>query len=152
MKRIVGLYCFIILLVGCQGEEYAYLKGFKQYMLETHQLDINNNEIIMYVLPLSDCNSCMGTALNLEALKTISPPNNKLCIVLVGKTDKQHFQETINELSTSFWVVRDEDHSIDTYQTGVDKPMLLHLKGGQLIYHLKILDPNIEQAKDYLMR
>ena len=150
MKRIFGFFCFIILLVGCQGEEYAYLKGFEQYMIETHQLDINKNEKLFYVLPISDCNSCMGTTLNLEALKNISQPNDKLCIVLIGKTNRQDFQESINKLSTSFRVLRDDDRLIEIYQTGLDKPMLLHLNGGQLNYYLKIIDSKIEKAKAYL--
>ncbi len=152
MKGIFGLFYFIILLAGCRGEKYTYLKGFEQYMFETHQVDININEKLFYVLPISDCNSCMGTTLNLEALKTISPPNDKLCIVLIGKTSRQDFQESIDKLTTSFWVLRDEDHLIDIYKTGLDKPMLLHLDGGQLNYYLKIIDSKIEQAKTYLMR
>ena len=152
MKKIIYACYFMLLFVACQGEKYPYLKGFQQYMLETHQVDITTNEKIFYLLPLSDCNSCMGTTLNLEALTTMNKPNDKLCIILIGTTQREDFQESIRRLSKSYEILRDKQHAIDLYQTGVEKPVLLELTKGKVNYYLNILDGNIAEAKAYLMQ
>ena len=157
MKVIKAKYTIAIILVclvftNCKKKEYAYFKGFSNYMYEEHKVNISNSrDIIYYILPLSDCNSCQGTLLNLEYLSSIKESLGNTILVLVGQTKNSRYKDFIDNLSASTKVLLDADNSIFDYQTGLGKPMLVHIKNGKVEHYLKITDFKIEEAGNYIM-
>jgi len=121
-------------------------------MANKHDINIlNQQDKIFYILPLSDCTSCQGTSLNLELLNSFENSNDKLTILKVGQTNNPSYLDIIKKLTLKFDIINDMDNTIFNYQTGLGKPMLLHIKNGRVQYHLEITDFKIEEAGKYIM-
>ncbi len=154
LKSSYKILLFIICLIStsCKQEGYTYYEGFRNYMTSKHDINIMNHEDkIFYILPLSDCTSCQSTSLNLELLASFEEHNDKLTVLLIGQTNNSIYQGLIKKLTPKFDIINDTENTIFSYQTGLGKPMLLHIKKGSVKYHLEITDFKIEEAEKYIV-
>jgi len=147
-------FMLLILMIstfGCTKDKYAYFKGFSQYMMEEHKVELSKiDDSIFYILPLSDCSTCQSTLLNLELLNSINTEKDNIALVLVGTTNISTYQNLIKKITSTYMVYKDPESSIFSYPTGLAKPMILHIKNGKVIYHMEITDFHIEDAGRYL--
>jgi len=145
------LLIFIFWGSGCEDGVYSYQKGFSQYMLEVHSIDLDDLEDkIIYTIPISDCTTCQSTLVNLELLNALDPGHKNLIIILAGRTNNSVYKNLIKSISSRFVILKDTENMIFNYPTGVAKPMLVHIKKGRVFHYLNIDDFKIEEAEKYV--
>lgn len=150
---VIASVLFLLLLVtGCQEKvTYKYLPGLELYMKEVHNTAIlETQETLYYILPVSDCNTCRTTDINLEVLNSLTLKKPELIIVLSGIANKTTYKNTIEPLKLKYKVLEDPKALINGYQTGVSKPLLIHLKEKEVRFYLNITDDKVDAAKQYL--
>lgn len=151
--KIIALGVFVcICLTSCDKKEvYPYLHGFSSYMKYEHDVDVSSiNDNMFFILPLSDCESCQDTPASLELLSSIKKPQKNLTVILVGTTQNPSFTAQIKALGTSVKILRDEKNSIYNFQTGLSKPIFLHIKKEVVVYYLNIAGTKLEKVHAYL--
>ncbi|MEM9920204.1 MAG: hypothetical protein AAF990_19055 [Bacteroidota bacterium] len=143
----------LLSIFACTHQEYAHFQDFKLFMAQEHRIDLSQTtDQIYYVIPVSSCNTCSSTTLNLELLdsKRHQSHKNQLTVILTGKINEPTHLKTINQLDASYNLIRDIGNRIEQYQTGISKPMLLHIQNGKVKRYFKINDPDIEAVGKYL--
>ncbi len=151
-RVLKGLLFLLLIVAGCQQQlTYKYLPGLEMYMKEVHNTAIlDTEETLYYILPVSDCNTCQTTDLNLEVLNSISLKKPELIVVLSGITNKTTYKNAIEPLKLKYKVLEDPKAIINSYQTGVSKPLLIHLKEKEVRFYLNITDDKVNMAQQYL--
>jgi hypothetical protein len=143
--------CAVAVLCACtKHADYPYLSGFSLYMKQVHQITITEGEQLYYVMPIDSCEPCVVQ--NLEMLQKLSPIA-KLRPIWVGKSGDKGISEKVSILQKQYPLsLIDAQNSVFQYETGLGKPVLLHLKNGNSIYYLYVTNDIIEKASDYLKR
>ena len=150
MKALLGGIS-IVLLISCLKSKpnYNYTKGISEYMYAIHKIQIDTiTNKVLYFLPISECVSCSSTELNLKMLTELKTEN--LTPILIGVKTNSRF----NTLSSSLKNISllDKESKIYMYETGVLKPLLLHIKNGKVIHFFNVDDNKIEEARKYLIQ
>lgn len=160
IKKIIPLKVALLLLsnilFSCSNNSvYEYNEGFSKYMKDTYNIYIENDKnTIYYLLPLSDCNSCMSTELNLEMLSALPKSSiSKISLIVIGKTKREDFKEAINDLENKYKnILFDKNNKIYSYQTNIGKPLIIRINSGKCIYYNEIYDTKIDTIKTYLIK
>ncbi len=136
----------MMVFVSCHTS-YKYEQGVKDYLHKVHQ--INEENLLDKIFYIIDVESCECGKYNLEALAALANPTPKLTIILVGTADYvKELQSKFQSPDVNF--LSDPQKQIFRYETGLGKPILLHFKNKQIIYHHYIIDPEIVNAIQYL--
>lgn len=137
-----------VFLTACfeSSTKYPYIKGLKEYMHTVHKTKIDTiKNRVLYFLPVSECISCQSTELNLTMLSESRIKN--MSLILIGQESNSRFTNLINNLGGIKFI--DKESRINYYETGILKPLLLHIKNGKVYYFLNVTDYQIEKAKKY---
>jgi hypothetical protein len=151
-KLIITILSTIILGMSCENlnqNNYKYFDGFSFYMKSVHNIDIltSNKEIIYYVMLVEGCEPCIaGNSAMLQKIKK----NNNLCLILVGNIEESSDSATFLKLNNKMQVLKDPNYEIFSYETGISKPLLIHIKNGRCKHFLLVTDFEIENTYNYL--
>jgi hypothetical protein len=149
---IVSLLVVFLTLTCCQKEiTYKYLPGLEMYMQDVHRTVISNTEeTIYYFIPVSDCNTCQSTFLNLEVLNSLIIKKPKVVVILTGLATGEAYEKAVGLLKSKYEVLTDPKDAVNAYQTGISKPLLIHMKSGKVLYYLTVTDDKVYKARQYL--
>lgn len=141
----------LLVVFSCSNmEKYTYYNGLSKYMIDNFNIDFNNvDDTIYYFLPINRCNTCEGTNLNLKALNSLDSKKN-VVVIIIGLEENSTYTQKIQNLPFET-VLFDNKGLVNKYQTGILKPLLIHVNKGNCIFYLEINDPKIGKAKQYLL-
>ena len=141
----------MILNISCKNQRNGcpYFEGISSYFKNEHKLSLKDIKVeqLYYILDLQGCEPC--TNLNTRMLLQLKE-NKKLTIVFIGQTGNQDFSKRVTLLKSRFNHLEDKELKIYDYQTNLAKPLLIHLKNGQCHTIMEVIDPIIEDAKQYI--
>jgi len=150
LVKIDLLILVLLLFVSCGNEKeiYKYENGISQYLNE--EFNVKNKNGFFYFLHLSDCYTCCGTGDNLRMLTEVSKQYT-LTVVIIGKTNRQDFVDKIKNLKKENIIcIEDSLNSIQYYETGVLKPLLMHYDKNENVFFKRIIDSDIPFVKEYI--
>jgi len=76
--------------------------------------------------------------------------NSKLIIILIGDYTNSNWVDIISKIKKQFQVLEDTNNEIFHFETGISKPLLIHVKDGVCVYFKSISDFEVDQAYKYL--
>lgn len=150
MRTYIFISCLCIALIGCSSKEKTceFYEGFSFYMKNEHHIEIaKKSATIYYVMPLSGCEPCVAS--NLEMLASI-PKSNSLLIIFVGISEMQQYKKEADALKKQHNYLEDIERNIYAYETDFGKPLLIHIDKENCNYYEEITDLEVEDAKKYL--
>jgi hypothetical protein len=146
-KSIISIFIFIYASCNNPCNEYDYLDGLASYLENELGKDIRQIESeIFYFVNMRGCETCIE--LNLEMLSEL-PKLSDVTLVLVGMSEK--YGNRIDQLGDNVNILFDEHNNIRKYETGLAKPLLLHITKGKCAKYLYVTDFEIENAKEYMI-
>lgn len=146
---VLGL--LVLFPMACNTVSYPYSKGLEMYMSQEHATDLTQiDDRVYYFIPLNDCSSCKSAELNLSFLNNLVAPPANLSVVLIGSTRLPEYKESLQKLRHRYTVLEDTNGTMFNYQTGLGKPLLIHIKKGEVTYYLSITDFDLETVEAYL--
>ena len=149
--RSIILGLLVLFPMACNTVSYPYSKGLQLYMNQELAIDVTQiGDRIYYFIPLNDCSSCKSAELNLSFLNNLVIPPAKLAVVLIGSTRLPEYKESLQKLRHRYTVLEDPNGTMFNYQTGLSKPLLVHIKEGEVTYYLNITDFDLETVGAYL--
>lgn len=118
--------------------------------MSVFQIDINKvQDRVYYILPVNSCEQCVLMSLemlnNIEKISTVT-------IVFVSSAKNKRHRDIMKQLEGKFEVLLDMTSKIYDYETGIGKPLLIHIKNGKPLFVLEIQDNQIQKANDYLRK
>lgn len=124
------------------------MHGFKKYLSDVHQLSINDIEDnVFYLIPLDGCDYCASE--NMRSLLMLS--DNRIRPILIGIENSSRVEEVKNDLiKRRLNLLFDKKAQITKYETGFFKPIIVHIKSGELVYYRYITDDLINEVHEYL--
>jgi hypothetical protein len=150
-KTAIASILISILFISCNSKkDYRYLSGFESYMAEVHQINLENTKSeVYYMMKVSGCNSCVTQ--NIQMLLELDNSTN-LCLILIGTPEDEYTTEMYNSIQAKFnCLFSDEKMKVNSYETNLSKPILLHLSGnGEELFYMKVIDSEIPNAKKYI--
>lgn len=128
---------------------YKYLNGFGLYMKSVFNVNIYNPEtdIMFYAILVNGCEPCVFE--NTKMLNSIV--SNNLVLILVGDLKESSGYESFVKYSNKFTTFNDKNYEIFSYETGISKPLLIHMKNGKCVKFLKVSDFDVDKAKEYII-
>lgn len=139
-----------LLLLQCSNsrESYPYIRGFSHYLRNEQKIDITSvNETIFYILPLHSCAPCAYR--NVTMLENLG--NCKLLkIITVGAAEDNEMALRVSKLCANNTCLQDSSQTIFSYETGLGKPLLIHIKQGEVVHYIYVTDFKIPEVTDYL--
>ena len=147
--KIISFLIFLQLVISCNNNEaYQYIVGLSLY-LETHQA-ISVDQVkntVFYILPLNSCMPC--TESNINMLSFI-PFKKEIKFLFVGTLDQINPSIIKNICSTNRCIF-DNGKIISHYETGLGKPLLIHIKNGRVYKYIYVTDSKIDEVKNYFL-
>ena len=146
---IISFLCFSLL--GCTSKEATceFYEGFSFYMKNEHNIDITKKaSTIYYLMPLSGCEPCVAS--NLEMLASI-PKSETLIIIFIGTSEIEQFSLEAESLKKQHHYLEDISREIYSYETNFGKPLLIHIDKEKCKAYDEITDLKVEEAKNYLL-
>jgi hypothetical protein len=103
---------------------------------------------VFYLIPLDGCDYCA-----IENMRSISfLKDQRLVPILIGKEkSKQVGEAKENLMAMNKNVLLDERSMVARYETGFFKPIVVHLRAGELVYYKYVTDDLITEVHDYLI-
>jgi len=150
MMKYVLLLCCCISLLGCVTKEpkCEFYEGFSFYMKNEHAIEISEKtSTIYYLMPLSGCEPCVAS--NLEMLASI-PKSDALLIIFIGISEMQQYNEEAAALKKQHNYLEDIDRKVYSYETNFGKPLLIHIDKENCKSYEEITDVEVNDAKKYL--
>lgn len=137
-------------LFGCANNtpKCEYYEGFSFYMQEEHQIAIASQKAIYYVMPMTGCEPCIAS--NLEMLATI-PKIPSLTIIFIGTSEIEQYNAEAEMVKTKHAYIEDMERAIFSYETNIGKPLMIHVDNGNCVVYREIKDTEVAEAKKYLM-
>lgn len=148
----IFLFLTIINFFGCSNfktNDYVYIDGFAIYMKSEFKIDIYNTkeDNIYYLMLVKGCEPCIIE--NTQMLANID--SDKLVLLLVGDPKESNKYEELKSLTKKFNTLNDRSYEIFSYETGISKPLLIHMKNGECIKYMKVSDFDVNLAKEYII-
>lgn len=140
----------VLFLSQCNSsrESYPYLRGFSSYLQNEQKIDITRaDETIFYVLPLNSCAPCVSQ--NVAMLEKVGHCS-LLKIIAVGTAEDGEIASRVSNLCANNVCLQDPSQTIFSYETGLGKPLLIHMKEGEIVRYMYVTDFLIPEVNEYL--
>lgn len=129
-------------------DTYPYVNGFFNYLKNEQKIDITRvDETIFYILPLNSCTPCVYK--NVAMLENVGH-RKLLQIITVGVAEDDEIALRVSKLCTNNVCLQDTSQSVFSYETGLGKPLLIHVKRGEVVRYIYVTDFKIAEVTDYL--
>lgn len=151
--RSYSLFLLIVLFtISCSSfkKECKYFKGFSLYLKNTFDFEVSDIEKqIFYMLPLAACDQCLQV--NIDMLERFDGDTSKITMVLIGTLNDAELGQRVQSLTSKFKTIKDRKSKIYKYETGLSKPLLVHIEAGKCKMMKEIADNEIEYISEYLI-
>lgn len=149
-------YYFLFLLIvlftlSCSSlkTECKYFEGFSLYMKNTFDFEVSSvDRQIFYILPLAACDQCLK--MNIDILERLNSDNSKITMILIGTTNDDELSKRIQLLTVKFKAINDKKSMVYKYETGLSKPLLVHIDDGECRMMKAIADSESEYISKYI--
>jgi hypothetical protein len=148
MKSNWFFFAFAMITISRIRPNYAYEEGIRRYMDETHDLNFSKiDNSIFYFLELSGCDPCVQQNITLIE-KNIRVD---LVPVFIGETLNAEWINIISTVSQANQkALFDKENKARFYELGMGKPLLIHVKKGEIVYFKAIKDSMLDEVQSYL--
>lgn len=147
--RKISWIIVVMFLAQCSTREsYPYIRGFSHYLKNEQKIDITRvNETIFYILPLKSCTPCVYQ--NVAMLENVGRCK-LLQIITVGAAEDSEIALRVSKLCATNTCLQDPSQTIFSYETGLGKPLLIHMKQGEVVRYIYVTDFKIPEVTEYL--
>ncbi len=83
-------------------------------------------------------------------LERFSADTSKITMVLIGTTNDTELGERVQLLTLKYKTINDRKSMVYKYETGLSKPLLVHIEEGECKMMKAIADNEIEYISTYL--
>ncbi len=152
MKKINTLIITLLLITACQKKSppFPYALGLNSYMSKVLDYDLKNiaEETIIF-LPLEYCPSCIT-----EGIQFVSQQEQqeKTSLVFIGdEKTYPNLELYIQQLKKRYPYKVDAFNKHHSYACGINNPLLIQIKNGEIIAYIYLEAANFENAKQFFL-
>ena len=125
-------------------QEYEYMSGLKRYMLSEHAVDLLYIEDKKMLFMDLSCEACTMSKIS---FLDKDPGHFGISIYVSGDTTNSQTIGKYGEIIQGM----DIESKYHLYETGISKPLLMHIKNGKPVKYVFVTDANQNEVLSYLI-